>query len=101
MWLDPHPVDSLINLQAALVDQFPDCDDSSRFPDGFTPHLSVGQAKGRAQLDSCLQDLRKHWTPLSFTVREAALIHRRRKEPFHVVARLPFSAPVPGSDRGP
>ena len=105
MWLEPRPADPLVNLQAALLEGFPDCNDTSRFPDGFTPHLSVGQAKGRAQLEGRLKDLQQDWTPLTFTVREAALIHRRRKEPFHVAARLPFSAPLSGSspvhNRGP
>jgi hypothetical protein len=32
----------------------PDCDDVEKFKDGFTPHLSVGQVRGRKSLEKCL-----------------------------------------------
>jgi len=46
MWLDPGPCESIAAPQAAFQAQVPDCDDVSKFPRGFTPHLSVCQAKG-------------------------------------------------------
>lgn len=43
LWLAPEPAEELRRLQSALHAAFPDCDDLSRFPAGFKPHLSVGQ----------------------------------------------------------
>src|SRR5262245_30873053 len=46
LWLAPESAEALRSLQAALEERFPDCADVSRFPGGFTPHLSVGQLRG-------------------------------------------------------
>lgn len=90
LWLAPEPAAPLRRLQAALQERFPDCDDVSRFPQGFTPHLSVGQVRGRAARDALLARLRADWVPLEFPVREAALIARPRDGPFCVRHRLPL-----------
>ncbi len=90
LWLAPEPAEPVRRLQAALRERFPDCDDVSRFPAGFTPHLSVGQARGRAARDALLTRLRAEWTPLEFSVREAALIARPPDGPFRVRHRLPL-----------
>jgi 2'-5' RNA ligase superfamily len=47
----------------------------ARFPRGFTPHLSVGQARGDDALQRWLADLGS-WRPISFTVREVSVIVR-------------------------
>jgi len=76
IWLDPEPRDGPVRLQGELVSAFPDCDDTSRFESGFTPHLSVGQARDRAELEAILGRLGPHWVPLEFTARELAMIWR-------------------------
>jgi RNA 2',3'-cyclic 3'-phosphodiesterase len=43
LWLAPQPQEQLRHLHAALLAGFPDFNELSRFPSGFTPHLSVGQ----------------------------------------------------------
>jgi RNA 2',3'-cyclic 3'-phosphodiesterase len=55
LWLAPEPRENLVRLQAALQGACPDCDDRSRFPASFTPHLSVGQA-GSAEEARKLRD---------------------------------------------
>jgi len=49
------------------------------------PHLSVGQAAGRTQLDERLTELGASWRPIAFDVLEIALIWREGDEdPFAV-----------------
>ena len=53
IWLTPEPRHAFVTLQGILQAVFPAYDEQSRFPTGFTPHLSVGQAsspRGRQQL---------------------------------------------------
>jgi 2'-5' RNA ligase len=76
LWLDPEPNEPLVRLQRALVSEFPDCDDVNRFEGGFRPHLSVGQARDRRELDGLLDELTPSWEPLTFTVQEVAMIRR-------------------------
>ncbi len=76
IWLDPEPTEPLVRLQETLQQIVPDCDDVNRFPSGFTPHLSVGQVKGRAQLQELLEQLQPSWGPLSFAVEQVKLIWR-------------------------
>jgi 2'-5' RNA ligase len=91
LWLDPRPAPRLDELQKALQQVAPDCDDQRRHPDGFTPHLSVGQVRGRRQLERLEEELSQDWQPLQFTVREVQLIARGdppvdRFEIVHVVS---------------
>jgi RNA 2',3'-cyclic 3'-phosphodiesterase len=44
IWLAPEPVEKFVGLQRQVQACFPECDDLTQFPAGFTPHLSVGQA---------------------------------------------------------
>jgi 2'-5' RNA ligase len=75
LWLAPEPRDALAAVQAALVRRFPACDATGRFDGGFTPHLSVGQARGEAELAAFQRDL-EGWSPLAFTARAVAVIVR-------------------------
>ncbi|RMG51916.1 MAG: 2'-5' RNA ligase family protein [Acidobacteria bacterium] len=77
LWLAPEPKSSLVRLQAALSAVVPDCDDVSRFQGGFTPHLSVGQVRGRTKMKKLIAELQAGWRPLGFVVREISLIWRR------------------------
>jgi hypothetical protein len=65
-----------VRLQETLRQIVPDCDDVNRFPSGFTPHLSVGQVKGRARLRDLLERLQTSWEPLSFAAGQINLIWR-------------------------
>ena len=76
LWLAPEPESQLIDMQSALLQIVPDCNEVNLFPSGFTPHLSVGQVQGRAKMDALLQEFQQKWKPLSFTLREISLIWR-------------------------
>jgi len=85
LWVAPDPPGPITALQACLQRTFPDCDDVARHPDGFTPHLCLGQAFGPKQVDERLAELRALWKPLSFQVRELSLLARHRDSPFTMV----------------
>lgn len=84
MWFRPEPPEPLGELQAAIEGRFPECDDVSRFGDGYTPHLSFGQARGRVQLAERMSKVKDTWRPVRFEVREVALICREEDGPFEV-----------------
>jgi 2'-5' RNA ligase len=76
VWLAPEPQDAFVNLQAALWRIVPDCDDVCQHRGGFTPHLSVGQVRGRGALRRLLAELQSAWTPIRFCASEIRLIWR-------------------------
>lgn len=76
LWLTPEPREALVRLQAALQSAVPDCDDTARHAEGFTPHLSVGQVRGHEPLARLKSELQEHWSPLAFAVNEVNLIWR-------------------------
>lgn len=75
LYLLPEPDGSLQALQAAVMKIVPDCDDVSRLPGGFKPHLSVGQVRSR-DADALREQCQAIWQPLAFTVTQVALIWR-------------------------
>jgi 2'-5' RNA ligase len=76
LWLAPEPKEALVRLQADLGSVVPDCDDVVRHRDGFTPHLSVGQVRGRRRMLTLQQELQTAWRPIAFAAREVSLIWR-------------------------
>jgi poly(A) polymerase len=90
LWLDPTPHEPLVSLQARLVEAFPDCDETSRYAGGFTPHLSIGQASTRAELEARLAEIQAAWRAVTFEASEVALIHREGDRPFVVGRTVPF-----------
>ncbi len=77
LWLAPEPDAPLRALHRALVQVFPQCDDLDRFPQGYTPHLSVGQFRGDPNaLQRFVNRLQRRWQPLRFEVDSLALIRR-------------------------
>ena len=76
IWLAPEPVDAIRRLQAALQAAVPDCNDVSQHATGFTPHLSVGQACGAAELEELTRSLQESWQPLTFKATQVSLIWR-------------------------
>jgi len=97
LYLAPAPRLPLVDLQAALGRAIPECDDVTRFPTGFTPHLSVGQARGHRVLRERLLQLEREWRPVEFEVAEIALIRREGDGPFVVDRTIPLGqAAEPG-----
>lgn len=95
MWLEPSSREWIVALQSALQARFPECDDVTRYPNGFTPHLSVGQLTGRVALEERITALQSSWRPISFEVRAASLICREEGEPFRVHENLPLGGARP------
>jgi 2'-5' RNA ligase len=91
LWLAPEPKDALAAVQAALVDRFPECDATGRFAGGFTPHLSVGQARGEAELAALRREV-EGWRALAFTARAVSVIVRERppRDVFKTFAEVPL-----------
>jgi 2'-5' RNA ligase len=94
LWLAPEPREPLQALQAALEAIVPDCNEQSRHTDGFTPHLSVGQARG-ARSATLLAELQASWRPLGFPVSRISLIWRGDPpdDVFRVDRRIELGSP--------
>ncbi len=76
LWLAPAPPEPLIALQTALWHAAPECDNTRWHSHSFTPHLSVGHARGEAQLAQRLAAMRADWQPLRLGVSNIQLIWR-------------------------
>ncbi len=76
LWLAPEPAEELIRLQTALWQAFPDCDEVRQHAGGFTPHLSVGQVRGREKMERFMADWQRSWAPIRFQVVAVSLIWR-------------------------
>lgn len=76
LYLAPEPSEPLVALQARLWQALPAYDDTRRHPNGFTPHLSVGQAPERAAAQALRETLEVGWKPLIFTAAGIQLIWR-------------------------
>jgi 2'-5' RNA ligase len=92
IWLAPEPASEVKRLQTALQAALPDCDDVSRYGAGFTPHLSVGQVRGAAELEELRRRLRENWQPPTFVVAQVSLIWRNQPpdDVFRVDRDIPF-----------
>jgi 2'-5' RNA ligase len=91
VWLAPEPREALAAIHAALVRRFPACDATGRFAGGFTPHLSVGQARGDGELTALRREL-EGWRPLVFTARAVSVIVREPppRDVFRTFAEVPL-----------
>jgi hypothetical protein len=88
LWLAPEPAEALRRLQAALQAACPDCDDLSRFPAGFTPHLSVGQLPTLRDCERKREQLQAGWRPITFLLNDVGLLARDPDGPFRITQRL-------------
>jgi 2'-5' RNA ligase len=88
LWLAPEPGEALLRLQAALQSAFPDCNDLSRLPTGFTPHLSVGQFPTLRDCERTREQLRAGWRPITFLLNDVGLLARDPDGPFRMTRRL-------------
>jgi 2'-5' RNA ligase len=87
VWLEPEPCEAVRGLQAILQEVVPQCDELSRFPQGYTPHLSIGQTAAPG-VEAFAGRLQAQWQPLEFAVEHVAVIARGAEEPFAVRHRL-------------
>jgi 2'-5' RNA ligase len=76
LFLAPEPASPLSALQTRLWETAPAYDDTRRRANGFTPHLSVGQARDPAQALALREILVSSWQPLIFTAGATQLIWR-------------------------
>ena len=76
IWLAPEPKERVAALHAALWQVVPNCDDVRRHPEGFTPHVTIGQVRGEERLGKLLAALHTTWQPVAFTVSHISLIWR-------------------------
>src|SRR5262249_26736136 len=93
LWLAPEPAEKLCQLQTVLQSAFPDCNDLSNFPAGFTPHLSVGQFPSAAECERTRETLQASWAPIRFVLAEVAVLARSGDAPFVVERRVPLALP--------
>jgi 2'-5' RNA ligase len=93
LWLTPQPAEELRRLHAALLAAFPDCDDLSRFPAGYTPHLSVGQSLTVAACERLRAELQQDWRPIVFPLTEVVLLARDEDGPFGITQRARLGPP--------
>jgi hypothetical protein len=96
LWLAPEPAEALQHLQRALQAVCLDCDDLSRLPAGFTPHLSVGQFPSLGDCRRTREQLQARWQPIPFALGEVALLARASDTPFGVVQSVPLAGVVRG-----
>jgi len=82
----------LILLQNSLQNAFPQFNDISNLsPQGYTPHLSLGQFNPK-DITETLKKFQSLWTPFTFTVSEIFLISRNGiDDPFVEFFRVPLS----------
>ena len=92
VWLRPEPVEKIKGLQARLQEAVPWCDDVSRYPGGFKPHLSVGRFAGEEAARVAAERFSAGWRPLCFVADHVSLIARSGApgEPFREVVRVAF-----------
>jgi 2'-5' RNA ligase len=97
LWLAPEPEEPLRALQAQLQELFPDCSEQSRYPEGFVPHLSIGQFYGpRTAAEDFRRRLMQDWQTLECTLDALSLIARDDppEDIFREEFRIPFGQPA-------
>jgi 2'-5' RNA ligase len=85
LWLAPEPAEAFAQLQRQLLARFPECDELTRFTAGFTPHLSVGQARSAAACRCLMNELQVSWQSARFDLKAIAVIQRGSDGPFNVM----------------
>jgi 2'-5' RNA ligase len=94
LFLVPEPIEPLVELQTRLWETMPAYDDTRRHANGFTPHLSVGQARSGGEARTLLEALAADWEPIRFTTAAVSLIWRGEPpdDTFRVAQTLPLGA---------
>lgn len=93
VWLAPEPKDALVAVHSVLVQRFPECKATGHFDGGFTPHISVGQARDAERLRTFRLEL-EHWRPLTFAVSRVTIVVRKSPpdDVFRTFAETPIGA---------
>lgn len=76
VWIDPEPNNLIIHLQGEILKLVPDCNDANNYKNGFRPHLSVGQIKGKNKLHKTITDLQTNWEEIKFVLNKIFFISR-------------------------
>ena len=68
------------------------CDDVNKHKNGFAPHLSIGQIKGKKKLYKIIQELQNQWKELLFEVKEFYFISREnhKNSKFQIEKQIPL-----------
>ena len=92
VWIAPEPKDPIIELQRSILKLVPDCDDVNRHKNGFTPHLSIGQVKGKSKLVNVMKELQVSWKSFKTKINEIYFIARtsEKKSSFEIKKRIPL-----------
>ena len=92
LWLDPEPIDLIVNLQSEILKLVPDCDDVNKYKNGFKPHLSVGQIKGKNKLHEIINNLQKTWKEIKFLLDKIYFISREniKMSKFEISKQIQF-----------
>ncbi|UCD02044.1 MAG: 2'-5' RNA ligase family protein [Promethearchaeota archaeon] len=80
LWLNPEPIDVISNFQATILKIVPDCNDVNKYKNGFRPHLSVGQIKGKSNLMEIKKNLQERWKEITFLLNEIFFISREKSK---------------------
>ncbi|MFX0073029.1 MAG: 2'-5' RNA ligase family protein [Candidatus Hermodarchaeota archaeon] len=90
LWLNPEPKELIVHLQSKLLKIVPDCNDLNKYKGGFTPHLSVGQIKGKKDLFEMINEIQNSWKELEFKVSSIYFISRENNKfsKFEVVKEI-------------
>lgn len=93
LWLDPEPTDLIVNLQGEILKLVPDCNDVNKFKNGFKPHLSVGQIKGKQTLLEVISKLQKNWQDITFILDKIYFISREniKDAQFEIAKQIQFN----------
>lgn len=94
LWLAPEPAQPIRQLVERLLTVVPDCSDTSSHHLGFTPHLTLGNVKGRQPFQQLLDTLQKQWQPVSFTLSGMQMIWRNEPpdDAFRVAEEIRWQA---------
>lgn len=92
IWLKADPEEPILHLQQKVSEMVPECSELSSFAGGFTPHLSIGQCKGKEKARQLIRDLQANWKPLRFQISEVSLIWRKDppNDKFRVAETIPL-----------
>jgi len=104
LFLDPQvtPSNSLNELQAEIVAEYPLCNDVNKKENGFHPHLSIGNFVGLYARERALDYANNHAktfadNPITFQVNEIYVLSRNLEDPFEVkeVVKIGDNADIP------
>lgn len=90
LWLNPEPIDLIIDLQAEILNIVPECNDVNNYKKGFRPHLSVGQIQKKHNLLETITNLQNSWKELKFQINEIYFISREKSKSsnFKIIKRI-------------